>query len=122
MAGMGQRRFRRAGASTARLRLNQMSCERVADGSLAISDRLARAGIPAADRGRIFAPTAFATTPSDPTSARRDQQQFIPSYVLATVFVSLPLVVREVMPVLEAGRVLVTVALVTKVVATKELE
>lgn len=67
----------------------RLALVRQAATSLAISDRLARAGIPPAERGRIFAPTAFATTPADPTSARREQEQFIPSYVLATVFVIL---------------------------------
>ncbi len=34
--------------------------------SIAISDRLERAGVSATDRGRIFAPTDFTTTPADP--------------------------------------------------------
>ena len=51
-----------------------------------------------------------------------------PSIFFATLSMTLDLQVAswltglKVMPVLEAGRVLVTVALVAKVVATKELE
>jgi ABC-2 type transport system permease protein len=67
----------------------RLALVRQAAGSLAISDRLERAGVPAEQRGKIFAPTAFATTPADPNAAKRDQEQFIPSYVLATAFVIL---------------------------------
>jgi ABC-2 type transport system permease protein len=67
----------------------RLAVVRQAAGSFAISDRLRRAGVAAADRGRIFAPTAFETTPADPVAARRDQDQFVPSYILATVFVIL---------------------------------
>src|SRR6266550_1614574 len=67
----------------------RLALVRQAAGSLAIADRLQRAGVAAADRGRIFAPTAFATTPADSAAARRDQDQFVPSYVLATIFVIL---------------------------------
>ena len=62
---------------------------RQAAGSLAIADRLQRAGVAASDRTRIFAPTAFATTAADPVAARRNQDQFVPSYALATIFVIL---------------------------------
>jgi ABC-2 type transport system permease protein len=67
----------------------RLALVRQAAGSLAVADRLQRAGVPAADRGRIFAPTAFVSTPADPVAARRNQDQFVPSYILATVFVIL---------------------------------
>ena len=67
----------------------RLALVRQAAGSLAVADRLQRAGVPAADRGRIFAPTAFVATPADPVAARRNQEQFVPSYILATVFVIL---------------------------------
>ena len=67
----------------------QLALVRQAAASLAIADRLARAGVPAAERGRIFGPTAFQATPADPVAARRNEDQFVPSYVLATIFVIL---------------------------------
>jgi ABC-2 type transport system permease protein len=67
----------------------RLALVRQAASSLTIADRLQMAGVAAADRDRIFAPTAFATTPADPTEARRNQDQFVPSYILATVFVIL---------------------------------
>ena len=67
----------------------RLALVRQAAGSLAIADRLQRAGVAASDRTRIFAPTAFATTPADPVAARRNQDQFVPSYALATIFVIL---------------------------------
>jgi ABC-2 type transport system permease protein len=67
----------------------RLALVRQAAGSLAVADRLQRAGVPAADRGRIFAPAAFQATPADPVAARRNQDQFVPSYILATVFVIL---------------------------------
>jgi ABC-2 type transport system permease protein len=57
--------------------------------SIAISDRLERAGVSATDRGRIFAPTDFTTTPADPNAARQNQADYVPSYILAYVFVIL---------------------------------
>jgi ABC-2 type transport system permease protein len=57
--------------------------------SMAISDRLERAGVSATDRGRIFAPTAFGVTAADPSTARQNEADYIPSYVLAYVFVIL---------------------------------
>jgi ABC-2 type transport system permease protein len=67
----------------------RLALVRQAAGSLAVADRLQRAGVPSADRGRIFAPADFETTPADPVAARRNQDQFVPSYILATVFVIL---------------------------------
>ena len=67
----------------------QLALVRQAAASLAIADRLQRAGVPAGERGRIFRPTAFQTTPADPVAARRNEDQFVPSYVLATIFVIL---------------------------------
>lgn len=60
-----------------------------AAGRLAISDRLERAGVAEGDRGRIFAPTTFTATPADPNASRREQDAYVPAYVLATVFVVL---------------------------------
>lgn len=57
--------------------------------SIAISDRLERAGVSATDRGRIFAPTDFTTTPADPNAARQSEADYVPSYILAYVFVIL---------------------------------
>ncbi len=57
--------------------------------SIAISDRLERAGVSATDRGRIFAPTDFTTTSADPNAARQNQADYVPSYILAYVFVIL---------------------------------
>jgi ABC-2 type transport system permease protein len=57
--------------------------------SIAISDRLERAGVSATDRGRIFAPTDFSTTPADPNTARQNESDYVPSYILAYAFVIL---------------------------------
>jgi ABC-2 type transport system permease protein len=62
---------------------------RQAASSIAISDRLERVGVSATDRGRIFAPTEFTVTPADPNVARRNQEDYVPSYILAYVFVIL---------------------------------
>src|SRR4029077_4155309 len=51
----------------------RLALVRQAASSLAVADRLQKAGVPAADRGRIFAPTAFVATPADPVAARRNQ-------------------------------------------------
>jgi len=56
---------------------------------IAISDRLARAGVSEADSARIFSPTSFATTPADENAARQSEKDYVPSYILAYVFVIL---------------------------------
>jgi ABC-2 type transport system permease protein len=55
---------------------------------ISIGDRLQRAGIDPAEAGRIFAPTAFGITPTDP-NARNPADNFGAAYVLATVLVIL---------------------------------
>jgi ABC-2 type transport system permease protein len=67
----------------------RLALVRQAAASLAIADRLQRAGVPVGERGHIFSPTTFQTTAADPVAARRNQDQFVPSYVLATIFVIL---------------------------------
>lgn len=76
--------FTKASAGDRNLALVQQAAT-----SMAISDRLERAGVSATDRGRIFAPTAFAITAADPNAARQNEADYIPSYVLAYVFVIL---------------------------------
>lgn len=76
--------FTKASAGDRNLALVQQAAT-----SIAISDRLERAGVSATDRGRIFAPTAFSITAADPNAARQNEADYIPSYVLAYVFVIL---------------------------------
>jgi ABC-2 type transport system permease protein len=76
--------FSKASATSQSLLLVQQ-----ATGRLAISDRLEQAGVAEADRSRIFAPTAFTATPADPNASRREQDEYVPAYILATVFVVL---------------------------------
>ncbi len=76
--------FTKDSATSPTLQLVQQAASRIA-----ISDRLARAGVSQADSARIFAPTAFATTPADPNAARQSEEDYLPSYILAYVFVIL---------------------------------
>jgi ABC-2 type transport system permease protein len=76
--------FSKASATSQSLLLVQQAA-----GRLSISDRLGRAGVAEQDRARIFAPTAFTATPADPNASRREQNQYVPAYILATVFVVL---------------------------------
>ena len=62
---------------------------RTAANQLAVSDRLSRAGISLSEQARISAPAAFAMTAADPEAAKRNQEDFVPAYILATVFVIL---------------------------------
>ncbi len=76
--------FTKASAGDRNLALLQQAAT-----SMAISDRLERAGVSATDRGRIFAPTAFSITAANPSTARQNRADYVPSYVLAYVFVIL---------------------------------
>ena len=62
---------------------------RTAANGLAVSDRLKRAGVTVPEQQRISAPVAFRTTAADPDAARRNQEDFVPAYILATIFVVL---------------------------------
>ncbi|MGZ6214076.1 MAG: ABC transporter permease [Candidatus Limnocylindria bacterium] len=62
---------------------------RTAANQLAVSDRLSRAGISLSDQARISAPASFKTTAADPETAKRNQEDLVPAYILATVFVIL---------------------------------
>lgn len=62
---------------------------RQAVSSLAISDRLERAGVAAQDRGAIFAPVAFETQAADPNAATRQGDDFGARYLVAFYFVIL---------------------------------
>jgi len=76
--------FTKASATSQTVQLVQQASSRIA-----ISDRLARAGVSAADSTRIFAPTAFTTTAADQNTARQNRSDYTPSYILAYVFVIL---------------------------------
>lgn len=76
--------FTKAAATSQTVQLVQQASSRIA-----ISDRLARAGVSAADSTRIFAPTAFSTTAADQNTARQNRSDYTPSYILAYVFVIL---------------------------------
>ena len=62
---------------------------RNAANDLSDTDQLLKAGVSPTDLGRIYAPAPFTATAADPQAARRQGDEFIPSYVLATVFVVL---------------------------------
>ena len=62
---------------------------RTAANQVAVSDRLSRAGISLSDQARISAPAAFTVTAADPETAKRNQEDLVPAYILATVFVIL---------------------------------
>jgi ABC-2 type transport system permease protein len=57
--------------------------------SLAISDRLERAGVAAADRGAIFAPVSFDLQPADPNAPAKNGEDFGGRYLVAFFFVLL---------------------------------
>jgi ABC-2 type transport system permease protein len=57
--------------------------------SLAISDRLERAGVAAADRGAIFAPVSFDLQPADPNAPAKNGEDFGGRYLVAFFFVIL---------------------------------
>jgi ABC-2 type transport system permease protein len=57
--------------------------------SLAISDRLERAGVAAADRGAIFAPVNFDLQPADPNAPAKNGEDFGGRYLVAFFFVIL---------------------------------
>ncbi len=57
--------------------------------SLAISDRLERAGVAAADRGSIFAPVDFNVQPADPNAPAKSGEDFGGRYLIAFFFVIL---------------------------------
>lgn len=56
---------------------------------LATSDRAARLGVSEAALAQIAAPVTFDMTAADPNASRRSQDAYIPSYVMATVFIVL---------------------------------
>ncbi len=62
---------------------------RQAASSLAIADRLDRAGVAAKDRGSIFAPVSFASQAADPNAAARQGEDFGARYLVAFFFVIL---------------------------------
>lgn len=62
---------------------------RQAANSLAISDRLERAGVAAADRGSIFAPVDFSTEAPDPNAPAQGGEDFGGRYLVAFFFVIL---------------------------------
>ena len=62
---------------------------RTAANQLAISDRLSRAGISPTQQAGISAPVAFSMEAADPQAARRNSEDLVPAYILATVFVIL---------------------------------
>lgn len=56
---------------------------------LATSDRAARLGVSEAALAQIGAPVTFDMTAADPNASKRDQEEYIPSYIMATVFIVL---------------------------------
>ncbi|HET7636936.1 MAG TPA: ABC transporter permease [Candidatus Limnocylindria bacterium] len=62
---------------------------RQAASSLAIADRLERAGVAAEERAGIFAPVTFATEAADPTAVARQGDEFGARYLVAFFFVIL---------------------------------
>jgi ABC-2 type transport system permease protein len=66
-----------------------VSAVRQAASSVAISARLERAGVAAADRGAIFAPVDFGLQPPDPNAPAKNGEDFGGRYLVAFFFVIL---------------------------------
>jgi ABC-2 type transport system permease protein len=74
--------FSKESATSQRVGLIRNAANQLAD-----TDQLLRAGVSPAELSRIAAPASFSLTAADPTAARRDEEAFVPSYVLSTIFV-----------------------------------
>ena len=68
---------------------SSVAAVRQAASSLAISDRLERAGVAAGERSAIFAPVAFDLQPPDPNAPRKNGEDFGGRYLVAFFFVIL---------------------------------
>lgn len=66
-----------------------LTAVRQAATQVTIGDRLERAGVDPGQAGEIFAPTAFAVSPSDPDAAGDPEELFGADYVLANALVIL---------------------------------
>ncbi len=68
---------------------SSVAAVRQAASSLAISDRLERAGVAAGERGAIFAPVSFDLQPPDPNAPAKNGEDFGGRYLVAFFFVIL---------------------------------